>query len=541
MSNITDVLVASDEGSKTGGGASTKFYARAYIYATEETSTKVRLTAKSSVYLNGSGLSGTTITYSGTCGSGTKTFSSAGTYASGSKDLGWYNRGSKATATMTAYYTGGSGTTYRSEASASYTVPSTPQWLTKYTVSYSANGGSVAPSSQTKWKDEGITLSSTKPTRSGYNFKGWATSSAGSVAYASGASYTANASVTLYAVWETAYIAPTVSIASAVRCDSNGTANADGTYAKVTASYAVDTMINASNVATKAVVEYRLPSSTSWSSMEENLSAASGTVSMIVGGGNLATGNAYIVRVTVYDSGGSKSGQVTLAATFRPLDIGNSGKTIAIGKTASDTDGFEIATPTRLENDVQVFFKNASGEARSMLRLNGSNNFHIGAGGYDSNDCHTYLSGKRVYIRSNEYISITSPTAGLTDRQYGVNKVLWSGAAYMYASQTATLSEAISAQPHGIVLIFSSYDVSTSSSQDYSFHSFFVPKAFVNKHSGCGMYFIMTRGIAPYHKYIYIHDTKLTGYKDNNDSSIDIFGHTGVDNRNMVLRYVIGV
>lgn len=74
--------------------------------------------------------------------------------------------------------------------------------LTKYTVSYNANGGSGAPSSQSKYYGKTLTLSSTKPSRTGYTFKGWATSSSGSVAYASGASYTANASVTLYAVWQ---------------------------------------------------------------------------------------------------------------------------------------------------------------------------------------------------------------------------------------------------------------------------------------------------------------------------------------------------
>lgn len=73
---------------------------------------------------------------------------------------------------------------------------------TSYTVSYNANGGSGAPSSQTKWYGTAITLSTTKPSRTGYSFQGWATSSGGSVAYASGASYTSNAGVTLYAVWK---------------------------------------------------------------------------------------------------------------------------------------------------------------------------------------------------------------------------------------------------------------------------------------------------------------------------------------------------
>lgn len=83
-------------------------------------------------------------------------------------------------------------------ASTTVSVPA----LTSYTVAYNANGGSGAPSSQTKYYDKNITLSSTKPTRTGYTFEGWATSASGSVAYGSGASYAANDGVTLYAVWK---------------------------------------------------------------------------------------------------------------------------------------------------------------------------------------------------------------------------------------------------------------------------------------------------------------------------------------------------
>jgi len=72
-----------------------------------------------------------------------------------------------------------------------------------YTVSYDANGGSGAPASQTKTKDVALTLSSTKPTRTGYKFLGWAASkTATSAQYQPGESYTANAAVTLYAVWK---------------------------------------------------------------------------------------------------------------------------------------------------------------------------------------------------------------------------------------------------------------------------------------------------------------------------------------------------
>ena len=83
-------------------------------------------------------------------------------------------------------------------ASGSISIPA----KTSYTVSYNANGGSGAPSSQTKWHGTTLTLSSTKPTRTGYTFSKWNTKSDGSgTSYSSGANYTANSAATLYAIW----------------------------------------------------------------------------------------------------------------------------------------------------------------------------------------------------------------------------------------------------------------------------------------------------------------------------------------------------
>ena len=97
---------------------------------------------------------------------------------------------------------------------------------TTYTVTYNANGGSGAPSAQTKTKDVSLTLSTTRPSRAGYNFLGWATSaSATSAQYQPGSTYTANANITLYAVWEAKTYA--------VRYDANGGTGAPATQNKV--------------------------------------------------------------------------------------------------------------------------------------------------------------------------------------------------------------------------------------------------------------------------------------------------------------------
>lgn len=85
-------------------------------------------------------------------------------------------------------------------ATTTVTVPAVAR--PTYTVSYNANGGSGAPSSQTKQHDITLTLSSTKPTRDGYEFAGWGTSATDTgVKYSAGGQYTGNASITLYAIW----------------------------------------------------------------------------------------------------------------------------------------------------------------------------------------------------------------------------------------------------------------------------------------------------------------------------------------------------
>ena len=73
----------------------------------------------------------------------------------------------------------------------------------EYTITYDANGGTGAPSAQTATAGAAFTLSSTKPTRSGYNFKGWGTASRASlVRYSAGGSITDSWNTTLYALWE---------------------------------------------------------------------------------------------------------------------------------------------------------------------------------------------------------------------------------------------------------------------------------------------------------------------------------------------------
>ena len=82
------------------------------------------------------------------------------------------------------------------------------QWtVNSYTVVYNANGATGSMASQTVNYGVTFNLTGNAFVRTGYTFKGWATTASGSVAYANSASVsnlssTNGATVTLYAVWE---------------------------------------------------------------------------------------------------------------------------------------------------------------------------------------------------------------------------------------------------------------------------------------------------------------------------------------------------
>lgn len=100
-----------------------------------------------------------------------------------------------------------------SGTSTTYTMPSSnvtiayggPTSVTpsEYTIQFNANGGSGAPSSETTTGS--YTINTTQPTRIGYSFLGWSTSSsATSPSYYPGDSLTVSSNTTLYAIWQSA-------------------------------------------------------------------------------------------------------------------------------------------------------------------------------------------------------------------------------------------------------------------------------------------------------------------------------------------------
>lgn len=92
---------------------------------------------------------------------------------------------------------------------------------TTYTVKYDANGGTGAPSNQTKKQGESLTISTVKPTKTGYTFTSWNTKKDGTgTKYDIGALYTVDAELTLYAQYKENTVTYTI------KYDANGGENA---------------------------------------------------------------------------------------------------------------------------------------------------------------------------------------------------------------------------------------------------------------------------------------------------------------------------
>lgn len=203
-----------------------------------------------------------------------------------------------------------------------------------------------------------------------------------------------------------------------------------------------------------------------------------------------------------------------------------------------------------VKNGSSYFGTNSNGELRNNFQpCNANNNCVIGYGSYEESEGATNIYGNEINMTSNGDVFI-SPLGTVRvisqfkvgGRYVGNHARIWSGAAFMKADQTATLTKAITDFAYGIILAFSYYNPSTSTSEDYDWEYFFVPRSHVQYNAGKGVVF---GGSNPFHssywtKYVYIMDTKITGH-DNN-----IANGTGSDgitykNNSKVLRAVYGV
>lgn len=135
--------------------------------------------------------------------------------------------------------------------------------------------------------------------------------------------------------------------------------------------------------------------------------------------------------------------------------------------------------------------------------------------------------------------TVNSKSIYVNGREYGSYRWLWSGAWYMNANQSATLDEAISSQPNGIILLFSPYRNYVA--LDRGWKHFFVSKLQIPVAVGTTMDFLMADGgfdcISC--KSLIINDTSIVGNASNETSGTK--NGVSYNNAGYVLRGVIGI
>lgn len=353
------------------------------------------------------------------------------------------------------------------------------------------------------------------------------------------------------------YNAPTIATFTAARYNASGVADPDGTYARMRTVYAV-TPLNNKNTAT-VKVEYKRSTATTWTALT-TLSDLSMDGTLMPQGTTFSTDYEYDLRITLTDAfGASATYTASLPSGAVILDIRADGKGIAFFKT-STKEGVDIggALP---DSAIPL----TTGQNLNALTSPG---FYVipstTVSGTILNKPYTDTATASIEVKRTgdgkvvQILHKASKTDGtIYERGYdssgwgawgvvysGAGKVLWSGGYVMTAGQTVTLSETISQQQSGIVLVFSRYI--SNAAVDYFYSCHFVPKQLVPSALSAGQTSAATTFMMATNKfeaiackYLYIKDAIIGG----NDANSASGASNGVTYNNglFALRYVIGV
>ena len=354
-----------------------------------------------------------TITYNANGGSGapskqTKTYgvtlklSSTKPTRTGYTFQGW---GTSSTDTTVDWNPGGNYTVNASDTL--YAI-----WKAKtYIVQYDANGGSGAPTNQIKTYGKNLTLSSTIPTKENYNFLGWGISSSSTtITYNPGDTYSSNAAIVLYAIWEIAHIAPIIINFTADRCTSDGVISDDGTYIRISFEYKTEISIPQGSI----TLEWKKEDEEDFTNSDSGMFGISGPgmgVLRIVGDGKFDTEYAYTIRLTI-DDGVMETQEIrSISSLAYELDFLSGGGGIAIGRPAY-RKGFDVAMDSYFNNDVALL---------NNIWLKGQ----LPSGNYVN----------LMRVNENEQVELNWTSGGLKGR---VMKELWTGT---FGSGNLTISE----------------------------------------------------------------------------------------------------
>ena len=365
-----------------------------------------------------------------------------------------------------------------------------------------------------------------------------------------GRSGTASKSLTV-----TAYSLPSISQMTVGRCDKDGNADDRGEFVKVTFSTKI-TSLSSKNTA-NYILKYKKTSDAIYT--EVALTDYAGVYSISEGTYVFPADSSYTynVELDAVDAHNTIARTTTVSTGFTLMHWNVSGDGMGIGKVSELPNVLDIGMQTRpyggflhpvLEpntdlNDIRTpntyVGANISNDNKYTNCPLKKGTFTLEVLGMGENgqvlqrvtscDKTAAIAWERIYYTSawGEWVCVSDYSGHLLANPN------W----YMSEGHIVELTEPVSKQKNGIVLVFSRYD---GGAVNESFSCHFVPKHIVSLHNGKGFNFNLNGMFQNGMKYLYISDTQIKGHENNNLASRTVGGITYVNNY-YVLRYVIGV
>ena len=138
---------------------------------------------------------------------------------------------------------------------------------------------------------------------------------------------------------------------------------------------------------------------------------------------------------------------------------------------ASVTDRYGHSTLTLIDSSASLYSDGDAGYSSvDVICNNNTSQVELHTNGSNGNRALVNYSHALQYWNNNTLLASYN----------GNTPCLWDGGAWMFASQSVTLSAPISEQPHGIIVIFALFDPTTNSLTNVMTNPFFVPKTAIN-------------------------------------------------------------
>ena len=182
-----------------------------------------------------------------------------------------------------------------------------------------------------------------------------------------------------------AYSKPTISTFKVERCNADGTLNDEGINFKVTVKSSITALNNKND--SKYVLQYKLSSSDTWTTLGNSLSGYSINTNWVVTNIALNIDNVYDFRLTISDYFESVPKSYNVAESFTLMNFGADGHSMAIGGVAEELNTLDVKMAKtylsvnsfvggerRNDSEKNLFFQSTgNGEYNHNCKLYGAN------------------------------------------------------------------------------------------------------------------------------------------------------------------------